>query len=42
MDMKESIVHESLGRRIARRVRPAGMALATLLVMAACKADGGG
>ena len=40
--MQESFVRESLRRRIARRVGAAGMALATLLVLGACKADGGG
>ena len=40
--MPESFVHESRRSRIARRVGAAGMALATLLVLGACKADGGG
>ena len=40
--MQEPIVNESPRRRIARRVGAAGMALATLLVLGACKAEGGG
>ena len=40
--MQESIVEESPRRHIARRVGAAGMALATMLALGACKATGGG
>ena len=40
--MQERIVNESPRRRIARRVGAAGMALAAVLVLGACKAEGGG
>ena len=40
--MPEPLVNASPRRRIARRIGAAGMALATLLVLGACKADGGG
>ena len=40
--MQESIVNESPRRRIARRVGAAGMALAAVLTLGACKATGGG
>jgi hypothetical protein len=42
MDMDKSIVSESPRRRIARRLGAAGMAVATLLVLGACRATGGG
>jgi hypothetical protein len=42
MDMQDLVVRESPRRRIARRVGAAGMALAALLVLGACRADGGG
>jgi hypothetical protein len=41
MDMQESIVIESPRRRVARRVGAAGMALAAVLVLGACRAEGG-
>ncbi len=40
--MDKSIVNESPRRRIARRFGAAGMALATVLVLGACQATGGG
>ena len=40
--MKKSIVNGSSHRRTARRVGAAGMALAALLSLGACKATGGG
>ena len=40
--MQKSIAKESRHRRIARRIGVAGMALATLLALGACKATGGG
>ena len=40
--MQESIANKSPRRRIARRVAAAGMALATALVLGACRAEGGG
>jgi hypothetical protein len=40
--MQESIVNESPRWRIARRVGAAGLALATVLALGACKATGGG
>ena len=40
--MDNSIGNESPRRRIARRFGAAGMALATLLVLGACRATGGG
>src|ERR671912_2816644 len=42
MDMEKSIVNESPRRRIARRFGAVAMALATLLVLGACRATGGG
>jgi hypothetical protein len=42
MDMDESIVNKSPRRRTARRVGAAGMALAAVLVLGACRATGGG
>ena len=42
MNMQKSIVNESPRRRIARRVGAAGMALAAVLTLGACKATGGG
>ena len=42
MDMAKSPVNESPRRRIARRVGAAGMALAAVLVLGACRADGRG
>ena len=42
MNMQETIVKESPRRRIARRVGAAGMALAAVLTLGACKATGGG
>src|SRR5215218_9745300 len=42
MDMDKSIVNESPRRRITRRVGAAGMAVATVLVLGACQATGGG
>ena len=42
MNMQESIVNESPRRGIARRVGAAGMALAAVLTLGACKATGGG
>ena len=40
--MQEPFLNVSRRRRIARRVGAAGIALATVLVLGACKADGGG
>ena len=40
--MQETIAKESPRRRIARRVGAAGVALAAVLVLGACKATGGG
>ena len=40
--MQKSIVNESPRRGIARRVAAAGMALAAVLALGACKATGGG
>lgn len=40
--MSESIVNGSPRRRLARRVGAAGMAVAAVLVLGACRADGGG
>ena len=42
VNMQESIVKESPRRRIARRIGAAGMALATVLTLGACRATGGG
>jgi hypothetical protein len=42
MDMQEPVVNESARGRLARRVGAAGLALGAALVLAACKADGGG
>ena len=40
--MQKSIAKESPRGRIARRVGAAGLALATVLALGACKATGGG
>ena len=40
--MQESIVNKSPRRSIGRRVAAAGMALAAVLTLGACKATGGG
>ena len=40
--MQETIAKESPRRRIARRIGAAGMALAAVLTLGACKATGGG
>jgi hypothetical protein len=40
--MKETIAKESPRRRIARRIGAAGLALAAVLTLGACKATGGG
>src|SRR5215212_3532610 len=42
MDMQKSIANEPGHRRIARRVGAAGMAVAAILVLGACRATGGG
>ena len=42
MDMTKSLVNESPRGRFARRVGAAVMALAAVLVLGACRADGGG
>jgi hypothetical protein len=42
MDVDKSIANESPRRRIARRFGVAGMALAAVLVLGACRATGGG
>ena len=42
MDMTKSLVNESPRRGIGRRVAAAGMALAAVLTLGACKATGGG
>ena len=42
LNMQESIVNESPRRGIVRRVAAAGMALAAVLTLGACKATGGG
>jgi hypothetical protein len=42
INMSESIVNGSRRRRLARRVGAAGMAVAAVLVLGACRADGGG
>ena len=40
--MQETIAKESPRRRMARRIGAAGMALAAVLTLGACKATGGG
>jgi hypothetical protein len=42
MDMQDTIATESPRRRIARRIGTAGLALAAVLTLGACKAIGGG